>query len=49
MGKATDPVLLNDWHVLAKVDDLPRGTVLHQRLLDQEIVLWRGEDGGLQA
>jgi phenylpropionate dioxygenase-like ring-hydroxylating dioxygenase large terminal subunit len=49
MGDVADPVLLNDWHVLAKVDNLPPGTLLHRRLLDREVVLWRGEDGGLHA
>ncbi|HEY1353330.1 MAG TPA: aromatic ring-hydroxylating dioxygenase subunit alpha [Ktedonobacteraceae bacterium] len=36
-----DPVLLNDWHVVAYVPDLPAGTPVAARLLDEEIVLWR--------
>jgi len=36
-----DPVLLNDWHVVAYAPDLPAGKPLAVRLLDEEIVLWR--------
>jgi phenylpropionate dioxygenase-like ring-hydroxylating dioxygenase large terminal subunit len=36
-----DPVLLNDWHVVAYAPDLPAGTPVAARLLDEEIVLWR--------
>jgi phenylpropionate dioxygenase-like ring-hydroxylating dioxygenase large terminal subunit len=43
-GKLKDPVLYNDWHALAKAEDLKPGTVVAARLLDVELVLWRGED-----
>lgn len=36
-----DPVLLNDWHVVAYVPDLPDGKPVGARLLDEDIVLWR--------
>ena len=39
-----DPILLNDWHVVAKACDLgdaPKGV----RLLGRQIVLWRNSDG----
>lgn len=36
-----DPVLLNDWHVVAASKDLVEGQVLAARLLGQELVLWR--------
>jgi phenylpropionate dioxygenase-like ring-hydroxylating dioxygenase large terminal subunit len=49
MENGTDPVLRNDWHVLAKVDELQPSTVLHRRLMDQEMVLWRGADGLIHA
>lgn len=37
----TDPVLLNDWHVVAYAPDLPEGQPRAVRLLDEDIVLWR--------
>jgi phenylpropionate dioxygenase-like ring-hydroxylating dioxygenase large terminal subunit len=42
-----DPILLNDWHVVARASELvdkPKAV----RLLDQELVLWRSP-GGLHA
>lgn len=36
-----DPVLLNDWHVVAYVPDLPVGKPVAVRLLDEDLVLWR--------
>lgn len=36
-----DPVLLNDWHVIAYAPDLPEGKPVAARLLDEDIVLWR--------
>ncbi|MBW4522929.1 MAG: aromatic ring-hydroxylating dioxygenase subunit alpha [Scytolyngbya sp. HA4215-MV1] len=44
-----DPVLWNDWHVLARSSDLLPGTVLKVRLLDQDLVLWRGQDTQILA
>jgi phenylpropionate dioxygenase-like ring-hydroxylating dioxygenase large terminal subunit len=37
----TDPVLLNDWHVVAYAPDIPEGQPRAVRLLDEDIVLWR--------
>jgi phenylpropionate dioxygenase-like ring-hydroxylating dioxygenase large terminal subunit len=37
----TDPVLLNDWHVVAYAPELPEGQPRAVRLLDEDIVLWR--------
>lgn len=39
----TDPVLTNDWHVLARSSDLAEGEVKPARLLGEDVVLWRGE------
>lgn len=40
-----DPVLLNDWHPVASLDQLERTPVLGARLLDEDLVLWRcGDD-----
>ncbi|GAC1357207.1 MAG: aromatic ring-hydroxylating dioxygenase subunit alpha [Ktedonobacteraceae bacterium] len=36
-----DPVLLNDWHVVALASDLAENRPLGTRLLDEDIVLWR--------
>lgn len=35
-----DPVLLNDWHVIMREDQLPEGQLIPARLLDEDIVLW---------
>ena len=43
-----DPVLLNDWHVVAQVADLAAGTVRPTRLLGVDLVVWQG-DGGIQV
>jgi len=43
-----DPVLLNDWHVVARSDDLGDGEVQAARLLDEDLVLWR-RDGQVMA
>jgi len=37
----TEPVLLNDWHVVAYAPELPDGEPRAVRLLDEDIVLWR--------
>jgi len=39
-----DPVLLNDWHVVARLADVDKGTVHPVRLLERDLVLWRSED-----
>ncbi len=36
-----DSVLLNDWHVVAKSSDLPEGSLLGARVLEEDLVLWR--------
>lgn len=41
----SDPVLLNDWHVVARASDLVAGSVCAVRLLEQDLVLWRSEAG----
>ncbi|MDG2615796.1 aromatic ring-hydroxylating dioxygenase subunit alpha [Thermoleptolyngbya sichuanensis XZ-Cy5] len=46
---AIDPVIWNDWYVVARSVDLPIGAVGRSRLLDTGIVLWRSADGAVQA
>ncbi len=36
-----DPVLLNDWHVVAYAPDLKEGRPMPARLMEEDIVLWR--------
>jgi phenylpropionate dioxygenase-like ring-hydroxylating dioxygenase large terminal subunit len=36
-----DPVLVNDWHVVAYAPDLPEAKPTRVRLLEEDIVLWR--------
>lgn len=36
-----DPVLLNDWHVVAYASDIEEGKPVSIRLLEEDIVLWR--------
>ncbi|HEY7019650.1 MAG TPA: aromatic ring-hydroxylating dioxygenase subunit alpha [Ktedonobacterales bacterium] len=40
----TDPVLLNDWHVVAYAPELPEGQPRAVKLLDEDLVLWRAGD-----
>jgi phenylpropionate dioxygenase-like ring-hydroxylating dioxygenase large terminal subunit len=40
-----DPVLLNDWHVVAKASDLNSDSVRQVRLLGRDLVLWSNSDG----
>jgi len=42
-----DGVLLGDWHVVARTDEVREGKVLSRRLLGEDLVLWRprGDDG----
>ncbi|OKH38258.1 hypothetical protein NIES2101_36115 [Calothrix sp. HK-06] len=35
-----DQVLLNDWHVITRVQELKPGAVLPKRLLGEDIVVW---------
>ena len=39
-----DPVLLHDWHVVARAADLPESRPVAARLLDEDLVLWRVGD-----
>jgi phenylpropionate dioxygenase-like ring-hydroxylating dioxygenase large terminal subunit len=39
-----DPVLLDDWHVVAYAPDLPEGKPVPARLLEEDLVLWRAGD-----
>jgi phenylpropionate dioxygenase-like ring-hydroxylating dioxygenase large terminal subunit len=43
-----DPVLLNDWHVVARASALAEGAVKPARLLGIDLVVWRGA-GGVQV
>lgn len=36
-----DPVLVNEWHVIAPSADIPSGKPYPARLLDEDIVIWR--------
>jgi phenylpropionate dioxygenase-like ring-hydroxylating dioxygenase large terminal subunit len=38
-----DPILINDWHAVARSQELADGAVLAVRLLGQELVLWRNQ------
>jgi len=38
---AKDPILVNDWHVVARSSDLPEGQILKARLLGEDLILWR--------
>ena len=40
-----DAVLLNDWHVVARLSDVAPGVVRAVRLLERDLVLWRSADG----
>jgi len=36
-----DPVLLHDWHVVARSTDVPEGAIRPARLLGEDLVVWR--------
>ena len=38
---ADDPILRNDWHVVAKSDDLYDGKMMSAELLDDRVLVWR--------
>ena len=44
-----DPILVNDWYVVAKAKDIQPGDVKPFRLLEQDIVIWRGSSPGSPA
>ncbi|MEC4986427.1 MAG: aromatic ring-hydroxylating dioxygenase subunit alpha [Oscillatoria sp. PMC 1068.18] len=37
-----DPILLNDWYIVGKAEDIQPGTIKPVRLLGEDIVVWRG-------
>jgi len=45
----TDPVLLDDWHPVARAQDVEGPTLQHAALLDHELLLWRDDEGALHA
>jgi phenylpropionate dioxygenase-like ring-hydroxylating dioxygenase large terminal subunit len=45
----SDPVLALDWHPVAAADELVRRRVMPVRLLGEDLVLWQGGDGQVQA
>ncbi len=36
-----DPVLLDDWHPIAKSSDVPEASILPAKLLGEDLVIWR--------
>ncbi len=40
-----DPVLLNDWHVVGRVSEIAFGQPQSIRLLGEDLVLWRNQNG----
>ena len=40
-----DPILVNDWHVVARSSDMRGNEVRPARLLGQDLVLWRSNEG----
>lgn len=42
-----DPILIDDWHPIARVEDLAGGGPLAARLLGEDIVLWRSGESYL--
>ena len=38
---AKDPILVDDWHIIARSSDLPEGGILKARLLGEDLVVWR--------
>jgi phenylpropionate dioxygenase-like ring-hydroxylating dioxygenase large terminal subunit len=40
-----DPILLNDWHVVARSSEMEAREVRPARLLGQDLVLWRSQEG----
>ena len=44
----TDPVILNQWHAVAELDEVRRGA-LHTLLLDEPLTCWMDERGAVRA
>ncbi len=47
--RVDDPIVLNDWHALARSQALESGGLLTARLLGQDLVLWRSKSGQVQV
>lgn len=47
--KRNDPVLLNDWYAVTRTQDLQPESLMKFRLLDVDLVIWRGDDGQVQV
>jgi phenylpropionate dioxygenase-like ring-hydroxylating dioxygenase large terminal subunit len=41
----SDPLLINDWLAVAWSSSVPQGKLLPARVLERDLVLWRGESG----
>ena len=39
----SDPVLLDDWHIAAKSEDLVDGSIVSTKILGEDIVIWRAQ------
>jgi phenylpropionate dioxygenase-like ring-hydroxylating dioxygenase large terminal subunit len=37
----TDPILVNDWHPIARAEDIKGNTITPARLLGEDLILWR--------
>jgi phenylpropionate dioxygenase-like ring-hydroxylating dioxygenase large terminal subunit len=48
-GKVKDPILWNEWFVVARSQDLPSGTLQKACVLETDLVLWRSQDGQVHA
>lgn len=46
---SNDPVIFNDWYVVATIEDLTPGTLRPLRLLGKDLVIWRGTDTTIQV
>lgn len=40
-SKVLDPILLNDWHVVAKSTDLKEDELISSKVLGEDVVIWR--------
>lgn len=45
----SDRVVLDDWYVVAASRDLAAGSLLSVKLMQEEVLLWRGSDGQVHA
>lgn len=41
MRKTEDKILVNDWHIVARTQDLDTGSIKQVKLLGEDIVIWR--------